>query len=176
MNLASSTRSMKIVLAGMVLAVASTVALSVDAQPMPSGGPAGHGMFMGGPHGGHMLERMLDSVNATDQQRAQIKQIMQSAHADLKAQHEADRGIHDQMVAAFTQPTVDANAVEALRQRQLAAHDQASKRMMQAMLDVSRVLTPEQRKTLADKMAKRHDMMQRHMRERQELDGTKPKG
>src|SRR5689334_5163784 len=102
MNLASPTRSMKIVLAGMVLAVASTVALSVDAQPMPAGGPS-HAMFMGGPHGGHMLDRMLDSVNATDQQRAQIKQIMQSAHADLKAQHDANRGLHEQMVAAFTQ-------------------------------------------------------------------------
>ena len=33
------------------------------------------------------------------------------------------------------------------------------------------VLTPEQRKTLADKMQKRHEMMQRHMRERQELEG-----
>ena len=35
----------------------------------------------------------------------------------------------------------------------LAQHDQASKRTLQAMLDVSRVLTPEQRKALAERMA-----------------------
>ena len=46
--------------------------------------------------------------------------------------------------------------------------------MLDRMLDVSKVLTPEQRKTLADKMKKRHDMMERHMREMQELEG-KPK-
>jgi Spy/CpxP family protein refolding chaperone len=52
----------------------------------------------------------------------------------------------------------------------LAQHDQASKRKMQVMLDVSRVLTPEQRKTLADRMAKRRAMMERHHSERQALD------
>ena len=46
----------------------------------------------------------------------------------------------------FAQPTVDAAALEALRQKQMAMHDAASKRMMQAMLDVAQVLTPEQRK------------------------------
>jgi Spy/CpxP family protein refolding chaperone len=74
------------------------------------------------------------------------------------------------MMALFTQPTVDARAVETLRQQMLAQHDQASKRMLQTMLDVSRVLTPEQRKTLADRMAQRRSMMDRHRTERDTLD------
>jgi len=165
-----------LVVAGLVVALAGTLTLSAYAQTSPH---TDHAVFhVGGPQGAHgparMIEHMLDSVNATEQQRAQVKQITQAAAADLKAQREANRGLHEQMMQAFAQPTVDANAVEALRQQQLAAHDQISKRMTQAMLDVSKVLTPEQRKTLADKMQKRHDMMQRHMREMQELDG-KPK-
>jgi Spy/CpxP family protein refolding chaperone len=163
-----------LVVAGLVVALAGTLTLSAYAQPGPhadraaffAGGPHGHGPMMG-----RMIDHMLDSVNATEQQRAQVKEITKAAAADLKAQHEATRGLHEQMMQAFAQPTVDANAVEALRQKQLAAHDQISKRMTQAMLDVSRVLTPEQRKTLADKMTKRHEMMQRHMREMQELEG-----
>jgi protein CpxP len=43
----------------------------------------------------------------------------------------------------------------------LAQHDQASKRMMQAMLDGSRVLTPEQRAKMADMAGQRRAMMDR---------------
>jgi Spy/CpxP family protein refolding chaperone len=91
---------------------------------------------------------------------------MDAAHTDLKALHTGGATLHQQMQAAFAQPTVDARAVEALRVQISAQHDNASKRMTQAMLDVSRVLTPDQRKTLADAMAKRQSMMQRHAAER----------
>ena len=53
----------------------------------------------------------------------------------------------------LAQPTVDADAVEALRQKQLAMHDAAGKRMTTAMLEISRVLTPEQRKQIAEYMS-----------------------
>ena len=42
----------------------------------------------------------------------------------------------------------------------------------QAMIDISRVLTPEQRKQLAERMAQRRTMMERHMKERRSLDGS----
>ena len=70
-------------------------------------------------------------------------------------------------MALFAQPTVDARAAETLRQQMLAQHDQVSKRALQAMLDVSRVLTAEQRKALADRMAQRKAMMERHRAERE---------
>ena len=124
----------------------------------------GGGMgMMGGPR---HIERLLDAVNATPEQRAQIQQILKTAQADMSAQREAGRRMHEQGQALFAQPTVDARAVETLRQQMLAQHDLASKRMTQVMLDVSRVLTPEQRKTLADRMAQRRAMMERHQAER----------
>jgi Spy/CpxP family protein refolding chaperone len=49
----------------------------------------------------------------------------------------------------------------------LARHDEASKRWMQALLDMSRVLTPEQRRALADRLAERRETMQRHRAERE---------
>ena len=165
------SRKSRLVLAGLALAAAgSFAAVAVHAQGRGPGGP--DGFMMGGPMAGHMMGRMLDSVNATDAQKAQIRQIMDAARADMKAQHEAGRALRDQMTQLFTQPVVDAKAAEALRQQMLQQHDQVSRRMMQAMLDVSRVLTPEQRQQLAQKMKQRHDMMERHMRERQQLDGA----
>jgi Spy/CpxP family protein refolding chaperone len=44
-----------------------------------------------------------------------------------------------------------------------------SRRVTQAILDASRVLTPEQRAKLAERMKQRRDMAERHRRERTEL-------
>jgi periplasmic protein CpxP/Spy len=41
---------------------------------------------------------------------------------------------------------------------------------MQAMLDAAAVLTPEQRKQLAERMAQRRTLMQRHRAERDALE------
>ena len=137
----------------------------------PMGGPGGPG----GPGGmfGGMMTRMLDRVNATPEQRAQIDQIVKANAGEMRAQREAGRALREQAMALFAQPTVDANAVEALRQKQLAMHDAASKRMTATMLEISRVLTPEQRKQIAEQMSQRREMMQRHQRERQSLDAPK---
>ena len=156
-----------------LVAVLGSAALSAWAQP---GGHDGHGMrggagTMGMAMQGRMVERMLDTVNATAEQRAQVKQISERAAADMKARHESGRALREQGMKLFTQPVVDANAAEALRQQMMQQHDQASRRMMQAMLEVSRVLTPEQRKRLADRAAQRGAMMERHMNERRSLEG-----
>ena len=49
----------------------------------------------------------------------------------------------------FSAPTVDAAAAESVRQQLMAQHDAASRRTLQAMLDISRVLTSEQRAQIA---------------------------
>ena len=41
------------------------------------------------------------------------------------------------------------------------------------MLEISRVLTPEQRKTIADRMAQRGAMMERHRAERAAIEGRR---
>jgi periplasmic protein CpxP/Spy len=160
-----------------LVAVLGTVALSAWAQgghggPGMHGGGGMHGMAMGG---GRMAERMLDSVNATAEQRAQVKLITDRAGADMKAQHESGRALREQGMKLFTQPVVDGNAAEALRVQMMQQHDQASRRTLQTMLEISRVLTPEQRKQLGERMARRGDMMRRHMQERQQLDGAPAK-
>jgi periplasmic protein CpxP/Spy len=142
-------------LAGLLLASA-TLGMAQAAGPDGMRGHGGHGgmgMMMLG-------ERGLDAINASAEQRSQLKQIFESARADLKAQRDSGRALHDQMRLLFTQPTVDARAAETLRQQKMALHDAGSKRMLQAMLEASRVLSPEQRAKLAELMAHRRDRME----------------
>jgi Spy/CpxP family protein refolding chaperone len=133
------------------------------------GGMGGPGLGMS--HG-RQGERLLDSVGATAEQKTQLRQIMDGARNDVKPLRDAARELHRQMMALLAQPTVDARAAEALRQQLQANREQVSKRMMQAMLDASRVLSPEQRKQIAERMEQRRSLMQRHRAERDALEGA----
>jgi len=166
-----SMHGARMLAAALLLALAGAfVSVAAHAQAAMPPGPQGHGYGHGEFGGGRGLERMLDSVNASADQRSRIQEIMKSARADLRAQHEASRGLREQMATLFAQPTVDARAVESLRQQMLQQHDQSSRRWTQAMLDASAVLSADQRAQLAERMKQRRDMMQRHQRERRALD------
>lgn len=153
---------------GAVIALSATLGVAAWAHESAHGAHRGTHAGMGGPGGfgpglfagsteriERAVDHLLDGINATDAQRTQIKQIAAATATDLKAQREAGRSLHERSVQLFTAPVVDANAAEQLRQQMLAQHDQASRRTLQAMLDVSRVLSPEQRATLAQRMADR---------------------
>lgn len=164
-----SQRGMRWMLLSVLVAVSATVAMSAWAQPMRhgAGGHGGHGgsgmMFGGSPERvDRGVDRMLDGLNATDAQRTQIKQIAQAAAVDLKAQREGTRALREKSLQIFAAPTVDAAAAESVRQQLSVKHDDASRRTLQAMLDVSRVLTPEQRAKLTERMKQRSE----HMHER----------
>lgn len=109
------------------------------------------------PFGGRMLDRMLDDVKAMAEQRKQIKTIADAAATDLKALHDGNKDLREQSIDALLKPQVDAEAAESLRQQMLADHDKVSKRMLQAMLDISKVLTPEQRAQVAEQMKKHRE-------------------
>lgn len=132
-----------------------------------NGGPG-----MGLPFAGPGFERVLDDVKATDAQRKQIKGITDKARTDLRALHEKARDQHQGAMAIWTAPKIDAAEAEKQRQQMLAQHDQVSKRVMQAMLDVGQVLTPEQRAKAAESLKQRrehmHERMQEHMQDRKE--------
>jgi Spy/CpxP family protein refolding chaperone len=161
------SRSFKLMLGSAAIALAGAV-VSISAFAAPHRDHGGGSMMHG-----RVIERMLDGIDASEAQRTQIRQIMQSAREDLRAQREASRALREQSLQLFTQPNVDANAAEALRQQMLQQHDQASRRMMQAMLEASRVLTPEQRAQLGERIKQRREMHERHRRERSQLDAPR---
>jgi periplasmic protein CpxP/Spy len=179
-------RALRLLTATAMIALAGAVLQTAHAAPGGMGGMGGHsemgamggrGMGMHGPgHMGHMghMGRMLDQAGASAEQKAQIKTIMEAARTDLKPVHAQMKTLRSQSAGLFTQPNVDANAVEASRQQMHALHGQVSKRMAQAMVESSRVLTPEQRAKMADMMNKRRAMAERHRAEAESLMGKPP--
>ncbi|MFN8897226.1 MAG: Spy/CpxP family protein refolding chaperone [Pseudomonadota bacterium] len=154
--------------------VTMTLGAAGGALAMPGGhGPHGPGMRGGGMMDGPGFGRMLEGINATPEQKAQIEQIWRTARGELRTQRETGAKLREQMQQLFAQPSVDARAVEALRQQMLAQHDAVSKRTTQAMLDASRVLSAEQRKVLAERMSQRRAMAQRHRGEREAQEGAR---
>jgi Spy/CpxP family protein refolding chaperone len=66
------------------------------------------------------------------------------------------REARQQAVALLAEPTVDRAALEVLRAGQLQLAEGASRRLTQALADVADVLTPEQRRQLAERAARWH--------------------
>jgi periplasmic protein CpxP/Spy len=155
---------MRLLAFSVVVVAVAGAALSAQAQGHHGRGEGGMMMFGGSPeHMGRMVDHLLDGLNATDTQRTQIKQIAATAANDLKTQRDASRDLRAQGLQIFTTPNIDARAAETLRQQMSAQHDQASKRMLQAMLEIANVLTPEQRAKLFERMKQREAAMSERM-------------
>lgn len=103
------------------------------------------------PHG-PLLDHLLDQAQASPTQRAQAHQIFDAADAQLREQRGAEHADRAQMAQLFSQPSVDAAAVEALRSRIEQRHDLESRRAMQALIDVSLVLNMRQRQAIASQL------------------------
>jgi protein CpxP len=141
------------VVAGAILAMAGgAFAFAHGERGMHHGGMSFDGMA---DHFRAHVEHVLKEVDATPDQQAQVKSIVDAAAKDietLRSQHgSAHRELHDTLTA----PAIDRVRLETLRASHIEALDAASKRCVTALADAADVLTPEQRAKLGEKMAKR---------------------
>jgi Spy/CpxP family protein refolding chaperone len=129
-------------------------------------GPGGgwhRGGFAAGPldpggveeHLERMLKHLYVEIDATDAQKQQLDPIVKQAASDLRPLRERVRGARRRGAELFSADTIDRGAIERARVEQIGAADAASKRFTQALTDVAEVLTPEQRKKLAARLARR---------------------
>lgn len=166
----------RVALGALIAATSASVVLSISAwagseeppasrQPHPrmEAGAPPFGGPMAGPFAGRHLQRLLDDAKASEAQKAQIKTISDKAQADLKTLFDEGKGLREQSLQLWAAPKLDPAAAEKVRQQMEAHHDKVSKRMLQAMLDIGNVLTPEQRATVAKQMARHHEDMARRM-------------
>ncbi len=105
------------------------------------------------------FDEMIGTIlpDATPQQKARLKEIMQSAHADLHGLHSGLGEAHAQMLDLLARPTVDRAALEALRTGQVHQLDATSAHLVSSFADAAEVLTPAQRVTFVE-----HIKMQMH--------------
>src|SRR5215470_15155171 len=100
-----------------------------------------------------MTKHMAIELDATADQQSKVAAIVKAAVADLRPLHEQAHATRAQAVTLLTAPTIDRSAIERLRTEQMSLADSASKRIAQALADAADVLSPEQRRKIADWMA-----------------------
>ena len=114
--------------------------------------------FMHGPMSQAQINDRIDRVtkhlaielDATPDQQARVAGTAKAAVNDLLPLREKAHALRAQGIALLTAPTVDRAAVERVRADQIALAETASKRIAQAREDASDVLSPEQRRKIAD--------------------------
>jgi protein CpxP len=137
------------------LAIAAVVVGAGVAASQPWGG---HG-FGGGMGGGFMnmraewgVNRMLDRIDATAEQKEKVTAIVKSAMADLEPLRSSRVTFRQDAARLMKADKVDRAELEKMRAQRIAQADAASKRVTQAMADAADVLTPKQRAELVGRM------------------------
>lgn len=146
----------------LVVALAAGLAGGYVGKSFAHGGP-GH-WRAGAPAGEAMdpaqmderIERLIRhfavEVDATAEQKERLAAIAKGAAKDLAPMREKARAARKAAIDLLGAPGVDRAGIERLRAEQIQQVDAGSKRLTQALADVADVLTPEQRRKLADRM------------------------
>ena len=122
------------------------------------------GGFLGGPvdparmeeHLDRMLRHLYVEIDATEAQQQLLAPIVKDAVRDLAPLRAQLHATRRQAVELLARDSIDRAALEALRASKLQLADQASTRVTRALADVADVLTPEQRRQLAERLGRGH--------------------
>jgi Spy/CpxP family protein refolding chaperone len=155
--------------AGLFAAVAAVAgaAGSMGLQAYAHGGQGFRSGMFGGPLDAaqlderieRMLKHLFTQINATPEQQQKLAPIVKQAAKDLQPLRAQMQTARKQAVEIMSADQVDRAALERLRTEQLQTADALSRRVTQALADAADILTPAQRKELAEHMQRRRGMM-----------------
>src|SRR5262249_37171510 len=97
-------------------------------------------------HADRLIRHLAIEIDATTEQQDRLRSVVRSAVQDLLPVREKLLAARASGRDLLTQQTIDRAALEKLRVDQIAVHDAASKRLVQAVADAAEILTPEQRR------------------------------
>ena len=108
--------------------------------------------------------KMSKSLALTPMQQEQMKKLRQTQRQSMQSLMEQRKKLRQEQMAAMQAPTPDRAKLESLRQQELRLHDQASKQRLDNQLAMMQILTPEQRKKMAEKMQARANKYEKKQR------------
>jgi len=129
----------------------------------------GFGMFHG-PEAmeerlGFMVERVFKRAGASEEQKARAREIVRAVGEDLKPLAGARREGREAMLEILTAETIDRARLESQRAKMIADAQTVSERVMRALADLAEVLTPEQRRTVAESLRRLRDERKEWMKD-----------
>ncbi|HEU4368970.1 MAG TPA: periplasmic heavy metal sensor [Methylomirabilota bacterium] len=126
------------------------VGLAATVAAFAHGGPGGrHGMFMKR-FVSSMIDEALEPAKVTADQRAKIYAARDRAFAAVETHRQTRRAHMDEALRLFEADVVDAGQVAVFRAQRETEHRQVADAISQAVTEVHDVLTPVQRKAVAD--------------------------
>lgn len=137
-----------IAIAFAAIAAAGATATTALAEGSHMGHGQGHGKWQFDPakadkHISMMVSHVLE--NGSPEQKARLTEIAKFCFRDIQPLKKQMGEGHAKIAQMLLQQTVDRGSVEVERTRNVQAMDQMSRRVVQAALDASEILTIEQR-------------------------------
>lgn len=142
-----------------LLALAFTALLALGAAAGPRGfGPQCHHRFADDPAAAasFVAEEVADRADATDEQTAQIEEVLTGLFAELHDLRADRETLRLQTREALLAEDVDPAVLEGLRQRVLERVDAGSLAVTDALVELGGILDAEQRAELADDLERMH--------------------
>jgi len=120
----------------------------------------------GARHGGDFLgPRMMDMLDLTDAQQAQIKQIYHSGKASMTPLWSRERESHLAMIKLITSGAFDPAKATAIANQESQVRAQLEVEHAKLAAQAYEILTPDQKTKLNEFLAKREQRAQQHFQE-----------
>ena len=150
----------RLLIAAMAVLLVSAIAKSQTADAPPPPPMHGHGYGMEG----HQMGFFSKALNLTDEQKAQMKTIMQKEHPAMKPLMQQQHQI-DLQLRQYVEGTFDPVKVQALAAQKAQVQVQVTVAETRVHNELYQLLTTDQRAQLKEMEANHAARTQRHMQE-----------
>jgi protein CpxP len=100
----------------------------------------------------YRVDKMLSKAGASDDQKTRFMSIVTTTFNQVRPERETRMAMRDEIIKLIEAPTIDRNAIEALRAKQMSQFEERSKAIAKAVADAAEILTPDQRRKLAEEL------------------------
>ncbi len=153
--------SSRLLIAALAVLLGSAIAHSQTAADTPPP-PMHHEFGMGGE--GHRMGFFARGLNLTDEQKAQMQSIMQTAHPAMKPLFEQERQI-DQQLRLYVEGAYNEAKVRTLAAQKSQVEVELTVAQTKLHNQLYQLLTPDQQSQLKEREASHQARMQQHMQE-----------